>query len=134
MSSGSKIEYHHVFPKARVVATYGRELTDNLANLAFISGTCNRKISAKRPSDYLPALHPDRLAEHGVPDDPHLWALDRFEDFLAARRAQQVRTLNDLLGLPPYEGTHAHGPEGEVPDDEDVIEGGDDFGAGESWG
>ncbi|MGH3783236.1 MAG: GmrSD restriction endonuclease domain-containing protein [Pseudonocardiaceae bacterium] len=123
MSSGSAIEYHHVFPKARVQGRYGPARTNDLANLAFISGSCNRKIGAKRPADYLVELHRDRLTEQWIPGDSTLWELDEFEKFLAARREAQARALNELLGLPLYTSGRVHGLEGEVPNDEDVIDG-----------
>lgn len=99
MTSTSKIEYHHIFPKARVQARFGRELTNNIANLAFISGTANRWIGQKPPSEYLLGIATDRLLEQWVPDNANLWELDRFEDFLAARQELVAAALNELLGL-----------------------------------
>lgn len=123
MSSGANIEYHHVFPKTRVSTRYGKELTNSLANLAFISGACNRKIAATAPAKYLANLDSGRFTEQWLPTDTALWQLDNFEAFLAARREAQADALNELLGLPRYTGTRAHGIEGEVPDDEDTIAG-----------
>ncbi|MGH3626318.1 MAG: hypothetical protein ACRDRL_02565, partial [Sciscionella sp.] len=121
MSSGSKIEYHHVFPQARIRNRYGKELMNNLGNLAFISGTCNRKIAASLPERYLTELHVDRLAEQWIPEDSTLWRLDAFEAFLTCRRTLQAAALNDLLGLPQYEERRGHEIEDEFPEDEDTI-------------
>lgn len=123
MTSTSAIEYHHVFPKAKVQRRYGAELTNSIANLAFVSGFCNRKIGAKDPASYLTAIHPDRLNEQWVPMDSRTWQLTEFESFLTARRAILAQALNDLLGLPPYAEGHTHGVEGEVPRDDDVMDG-----------
>ncbi|HVU60882.1 MAG TPA: DUF262 domain-containing protein [Mycobacteriales bacterium] len=125
MTSTSKIEYHHVFPKARVMQRFGRETTDSVANLAFISGACNRQISASYPSKYLPKVHPDRLGEQWIPSDPELWDLDRFHEFLQRRREAMARELNDLLGLPDYAAAQPDGLEAELPDDDDDIVDGD---------
>ncbi|MCA1670819.1 MAG: DUF262 domain-containing protein [Actinobacteria bacterium] len=126
MTSTSNIEYHHVFPKAKVQRRYGRELTNNLGNLAFISGSCNRKIAATPPAQYLHKVHPDRFIEQWVPVEQDLWELENFEAFLVERRTAQAQALNKLLGLPLYVASRAHGVEGEVPDDEDPMDGADE--------
>lgn len=123
MTSTSAIEYHHVFPKAKVQRRYGPELTNSLSNLAFISGFCNRKIGAKDPALYLKTVHADRLAEQWAPAEPELWRLEAFESFLAGRRTAQARALNDLLGLPPYVEGRVRGIEDEVPRDDDLLDG-----------
>lgn len=70
MTSTSNIEYHHVFPKAKVQKRYGSDMTNNLGNLAFISGACNRKIGATAPDKYLKGVHDDRLPSSGCPPTP----------------------------------------------------------------
>jgi len=99
LTATSRIEYHHVFPKARVLERYGKDLTNSLANLAFISGSTNRLISAKLPEDYLATIPTERLVEQNVPTDAALWTLDAFPQFLAARRQLMAGELNQLLGL-----------------------------------
>ena len=120
MTSTSKIEYHHVFPKARVSRRYGAELTNSLANLAFISGKTNREIGAKDPAAYLTEIHPERLTERWVPG-PETWHVDRFEKFLAARREVLVAVLNDMLGLPPYVRGVFRSEDSELPEDDEQI-------------
>lgn len=121
MSSGAKIEYHHVFPRARVQATYAKEEWNSLANLAFVTGQTNKMISSRLPADYMAAVAPERLAEQWIPSDPELRSLDRFPDFLAARRRLLANVLNRLLGLPAYDGQAAHRDVDELPADEEVI-------------
>lgn len=120
MNSTSKIEFHHVFPKAKVLRRYGPVLTNSVANLAFISGATNKAISAKNPEVYLAKVHPDRLAEQWIPG-ADTWHLDDFETFLAQRREAQVVALNELLGLPPYVRGRRRGDEGELPADDDEV-------------
>ena len=120
MTSTSKIEFHHIFPKATVQSRYGHRLTNSLANLAFISATANKVIGAKKPENYLPTVHPDRLAEQWVPG-PETWSVNAFEQFLAMRREAQVAALNEPLGLPPYDPARSRGPEAELPVDDDEV-------------
>ncbi|MFW5471613.1 GmrSD restriction endonuclease domain-containing protein [Knoellia sp. CPCC 206435] len=117
MTSSSKIEYHHVFPKARVEKDHGRAVTNNIANLAFISGATNRKISAALPVDYLAKVPVEHLADQWVPSDPRLWALEAFPQFLAARQELLAKALNDLLGL-----TETRAAGDEPADDELYLE------------
>ena len=42
-----RVEYHHIHPRARLKEAYGKSEINDLANLAFISGKANRKISAR---------------------------------------------------------------------------------------
>ena len=120
MTSDSKIEYHHVFPRAKVSKKYGAELTNSIANLAFISGDSNRKIGARNPAEYLPEIPVERLHEQWVPTDREDWDLERFQSFLAHRRALLADVLNEMLGLRSYSGT-LHSGDTEVPQDDDEI-------------
>jgi hypothetical protein len=121
MSSGAKIEFHHVFPRAQVQSTYPKEEWNSLANLAFVTGQTNKMISSRLPNDYMAAIAPERLTEQWIPEDPELRSLDRFPDFLAARRRLLANVLNRLLGLPAYDGQAAHPDADELPADEEVI-------------
>jgi hypothetical protein len=124
MSSGAKIEYHHVFPRARVQAAYPKEEWNSLANLAFVTGQTNKMISAKLPAEYMAHVAAERLAEQWIPADRDLRSLDRFPRFLAARRRLLADVLNGLLGLPAHtdRGDRADRPDtDEVPADDEVI-------------
>ncbi|MCW8138899.1 MAG: hypothetical protein KIT58_08340 [Planctomycetota bacterium] len=46
------------------------------------------------------ASDPRRLEAQSVPLDPALWRLDRYDDFLAARRALLADAINGLLDEP----------------------------------
>jgi hypothetical protein len=98
-----KLQFHHFFPKAALarIGISSRE-ADDIANLTFISGKTNRKISDKAPIVYLPAyLESDGgglLALQGIPGEPELWELERYKAFLAARRSLIAEKLNDYLG------------------------------------
>ncbi len=98
--AADKIEYHHIFPKAylrKVRADVPRAFVDDIANLAFISGSTNRKISSKAPSeykkDYPPAVFEAQQIDFGGGlDNP-----DRFEDFATNRREAVAKRINQFL-------------------------------------
>ncbi|GGS05471.1 MULTISPECIES: GmrSD restriction endonuclease domain-containing protein [Streptomyces] len=121
MNSGAKIEFHHVFPRARVQGTFAKEEWNSLANLAFVTGQTNKMISSGLPVDYMAGIAPERLAEQWIPGDPELWSLDRFPDFLAARRSLLANVLNELLGLPHYDAQVIPRDTDELPADEQLI-------------
>jgi len=57
----------------------------------------------RQPREYLAEiadLHPERLEAQFVPMDRKLWKLDRFEDFLAARRKLLASAVNRLIEHP----------------------------------
>jgi hypothetical protein len=92
-----RLEYHHIHPRATLRATYTKAEINDLANLAFISGKANRKISDRSPAIYFPTLSHDALAEHFVPLDDALRTSQAYRDFLAARRRLLARAMTDLL-------------------------------------
>ncbi|MGW5863200.1 GmrSD restriction endonuclease domain-containing protein [Streptomyces sp. NPDC055239] len=121
LSTGAKIEFHHVFPRAQVQTIYAKEEWNSLANLAFIAGQTNKMISSRLPDSYMTGIAGERLAEQWIPEDTELRTLDRFPDFLAARRCLLANTLNELLGLPAYAGQVTRRETDELPADEAVI-------------
>jgi hypothetical protein len=71
-----------------------------MANLAFLSQKANRRILARKPADYLAEIAeqaPGRLEAQFIPMDPALWELDRYEDFIAARRKLLAKAMNEVL-------------------------------------
>jgi len=91
------LELHHIFPKAVVRDLYPQRDLNELANLAFLSQAANREIGRKEPHEYLPAIAPDRLRQQFIPMDPGLWRVDRFQEFLAARRSLLAEGINAVL-------------------------------------
>lgn len=91
------VEYHHIHPQARLKATYGKAEINDLSNLAFISDKANRKISARPPVMYFEELDAEDLERHFVPFDPELRSVERYPDFVAARRASLASAMNELL-------------------------------------
>jgi hypothetical protein len=99
-----QIEIHHIFPKALLKERGERRKDiDEIANLAFLMARPNKQISKREPDAYLSEIadkHPERLVAQSVPMDRKLWKLDRFQDFLAARRKLLAEAVTKLLQNP----------------------------------
>lgn len=97
----ASLEIHHLFPKALLFRHhYGRPERNALANFAFLTLDTNRSLGNRPPHQYLPeceARQPGVLASQWIPDDPDLWHVERYPDFLAARRELLAGAANDLL-------------------------------------
>ncbi|MDE2747768.1 MAG: DUF262 domain-containing protein [Chloroflexota bacterium] len=111
----SYLELHHIFPKSRLYkADYRRPEVNALANFTFLTAPCNQNISATLPEVYLPQCedkHPGVLASHWIPEDPHLWKIENYLDFLAARRELLANASNAFLD----QLLHGEMPETEAP-------------------
>lgn len=97
-----KIEFHHVFPQKLLKdAGYEKAEINEIANMAFIGGRTNRRISAKNPSEYLAAVAKDQgdnaLKNQFIPMDRELWKVENFRQFLDARRQLLVTQINRFL-------------------------------------
>ncbi len=135
----SSLEVHHIFPKAQLYKLhYKRPEVNALANFCFLTKDTNLKISDRRPEDYFPEIenkHPGALASQWIPNDPNLWKLENFAQFLAARRellaAETNKRMEDLLhgetrwlegAVPPIEElVSATVPGGITSEDEETI-------------
>lgn len=97
----SRLELHHVFPKARLYdAGYDRPMVNALANFTFLTQDTNLKVSDRDPAEYLARYaerDPQLVRSHWIPLDPELWRIERYPDFLAARRELLAAAANDFL-------------------------------------
>ena len=97
-----KLQFHHLFPKAILKSNYTFREIDDIANLSFISGEVNRKISKTPPADYMPATIKKAGSEafdaQCIPTDSALLDVGAYKDFLAHRRILIAERLNEFLG------------------------------------
>jgi len=101
----SRLEVHHIFPKAQLYKRkFKRPEVNALANFCFLTKDTNLDISDRLPEEYFPQIeqaHPGALASQWIPMDQALWKVERFRDFLDARKALLAAELNrrmeDLL-------------------------------------
>lgn len=101
------IHSHHIFPQSRLYKNgydpnnhTHRQLVNEIANRAFLTADSNVSLSGTLPEEYLPQIEekfPGALARQFVPMDPALWRIDRFEDFLEARRELIARKMNEFM-------------------------------------
>ncbi len=98
----SGLQIHHVFPKAVLYAAgYGRSQVNAVANFCFLTQETNLAIGKREPADYfseVEAKQPGALASQWIPQDTALWRIDRYPDFLAARRELLAQAANSFLG------------------------------------
>ncbi len=101
----NRLEVHHIFPKAQLYKLKHRQPDVNaLANFCFLTKDTNLSISDRKPENYFTEIeenHPGALASQWIPMDPALWKMDRYLDFLDARKALLAEEANkcfaDLL-------------------------------------
>ncbi len=94
----NQLEVHHIFPKSRLYKHgYRRPEVNAVANFCFQTKDTNLQISDTRPEVYFPEIeekHPGALASQWIPMDPDLWRLDRYLDFLEARKTLLAESTN----------------------------------------
>jgi len=103
----NRLEVHHIFPKAQLYKhkmKFRRPEVNALANFCFLTKETNLEISDRLPEEYFPiyeARHPGGLASQWIPDDPKLWKIENFREFLEARKillaAEVNRRMEELL-------------------------------------
>jgi hypothetical protein len=81
-------------------AGYGKSHVNAVANFCFLSRETSLVIGKRTPEEYfsaVEAMHPGALASQWIPQDPALWRVDRYLDFLAARRELLAKAANGYL-------------------------------------
>ncbi|RMG16817.1 MAG: DUF262 domain-containing protein [Planctomycetota bacterium] len=95
---------HPIFPKALLKeAGVPRSARDEIANLVFLAAQPPKEVVGASPAEVLAqvaAADPARLSAQRVPLDRSLWSVERYADFLAARRTLLAEALNELLDDP----------------------------------
>ncbi len=98
----TSIHLHHIFPKGALYeAGYRKSQVNAVANFCFLGRETSLVIGNREPAEYLSAveaMHPGALASQWIPRDAALWRIDRYPDFLAARRELLAAAANSFLG------------------------------------
>jgi hypothetical protein len=92
-----RLQFHHVFARALLKREHKPVLVNDIANLAFIGGKTNRRISAKPPAEYLPKIDNAARAAQCIPDHDALLTVENYPQFLAERRTLIAARLNRFL-------------------------------------
>lgn len=92
---------HHIFPKRRLYdEEMSRAQVNALANFCFLTAGSNWAISDDDPASYLRQIdqaRPGVLSSQWIPQDQALWQIDRYPEFLAARRSLLAQAANQML-------------------------------------
>lgn len=117
----SKLEVHHIFPKAQLYKhKYRRPEVNALGNFCFLTKDTNLNISDRLPQDYFPEVeqsHPGVLASQWIPMDTALWKIENFREFLEARKRLLAAEVNRRMGELLHGDTRwLEGPSAAVPD------------------
>jgi hypothetical protein len=96
------VQWHHVIPKSLLkVKGYETGEINEIANMAFITGQTNRRISNKEASEYLADIVRKQgvqaLASQCVPLESELWDVARYRDFLSVRREALADRMNAFI-------------------------------------
>lgn len=96
------IQWHHIIPKSLLKAQgYETGEINEIANMAFITGQTNRRISNKEATGYLADIvakqGEETLQSQCVPTTPALWATERYRDFLHGRRVDLAERMNSFI-------------------------------------
>jgi hypothetical protein len=107
MGQSYQLEHDHIFPYSELKAVgFGSDnrlkyaLAQEMTNRAILTQVANRSKSSTAAADYLKGVQerfPQALALQCIPEDQALWDLDRYEDFLGARRKVLAQALNQFL-------------------------------------
>ncbi len=107
----SKLERHHVFPKALLSKHgYAQSERNAIANFCFQTKQTNLEISDRPPAEYFPKVessHPGALASQWIPMDESLWQIENYPEFLSARRTLLTDAIGNLLSELGH-GLHDH--------------------------
>lgn len=96
------IQWHHVIPKSLLKERgYETGEINEIANMAFITGQTNRRISNREATQYLVDIvtkqGKDALESQCVPTDPALWPTEAYRDFLKVRRESLAQRMNAFI-------------------------------------
>lgn len=107
MGSKYQLERDHIFPYSKLKEVgYGEgnrvkyALAQELTNRAILTQVANRTKSDTQASDYLASVKakfPKALELQCIPDDPEVWKIENYEQFLEERRKILARHLNAFL-------------------------------------
>jgi hypothetical protein len=101
------VHSHHIFPTS-VLYKNGydlenhlhRKIVNEIANRAFLTADSNIVLSNQLPEEYLPIIeeqYPGALAKQFIPMQPELWKVERYSDFLEARRNLLAMKINEYF-------------------------------------
>jgi len=96
-SPSNRLDLHHIFADSILKDTEFKAVKDDIANKTFLTNKSNRQLNDSDPT-YLSEYPKELLKAHLIPIDEGLWKLEKYEEFLEARKSLISDALNDFLG------------------------------------
>jgi len=97
----NRLEVHHIFPKSQLYShMYRRPEANAVANFCFLTKDTNLSIRNRLPEEYFSEIennHPGALASQWIPMDPQLWRIEKYREFLEARKMLLAEEMNRRL-------------------------------------
>ena len=97
----SGLQIHHIFPKAQLYKRdHSRAEVNALANFCFLTQATNLEISDTLPEIYFREIESSfsgALASQWIPNDPELWRMENYKEFLITRQQLLANAANDFL-------------------------------------
>jgi len=107
MGDYNSIHSHHIFPQSFLYKNgydsenhLDKKKVNEIANRAFITRDANYDISDKEPAKYLEEVndtYPNSLIQQMIPTEKSLWQIDKYNEFLTARRKMIADAVNSFL-------------------------------------
>jgi len=124
----SSLQVHHIFPKKVLKdAGFRRGEINAVANFCFLTQESNLIISKREPKDYFKQVikeaGEEALASQWIPLDKKLWEIDKYREFLDARRELLANASNSFLdSLLTGQADELSLPRLSAPEDDDSKE------------
>ena len=102
-----KIHSHHIFPQSLLYKNgyesenhLHRKVVNEIANRAFLTADSNFGVGNRLPEDYLPEVEKHylgALVNQFIPMNTKIYQLNKYPEFLKARRELMAQALNDYM-------------------------------------
>ncbi|MEM2619327.1 MAG: DUF262 domain-containing protein [Candidatus Hadarchaeales archaeon] len=92
--SSEDVSIHHIFPSSLV-----RDNVDDVGNITLTTHGTNSHLRAKKPEEYLPRVAAQIRDRHLIPQDPNLWQLSKFKEFVETRKKMIKETIDKFFTL-----------------------------------
>jgi hypothetical protein len=86
------VSEHHIFPYSLV-----GERANDVGNLTLTTLGTNNRLRDRKPEEYLRDVSPEVKKQHFIPDDPELWKVAKYEEFLQMRKRLLMNAIDELF-------------------------------------
>lgn len=86
---------HHIFPRG-VLSGVREDLINDIGNITLTTMSTNSSLSSERPENYIPRIPQGIREDHLIPDNPDLWKIESYEQFLKERKELLKKVVDDF--------------------------------------